>query len=82
MFWLALPYHKNFGSSSVLRHKFNQGIETVTSLHAEMRFLKIRRIWSDSDSSVTPTGVITEMGRNKYWPGLDEAIEFWENGRK
>ena len=81
IFWVCLPYHQNF-VNDVNRHKFNQCLETVVNMHPEMKSLKIRRIWSNVDSSVSRIGIITETGMQKYWRGIDEALEFWENGRK
>ena len=82
IFWVALPYHQNFRMSGVTRHKFNQSLDIVLNLHENMKMMKIRRIWSNADSSVTTAEVITENGMHKYWRGIDEALEFWENGRK
>ena len=82
LFWVALPYHQNFNQTGIQCHKFNQGMETMTSLHEEMHLLQIRRIWSNVDTSVTQAGIITEVGQTKYWCGIDEALEFWENGWK
>ena len=82
IFWTALPYHQNFKTTCINRHKFNQCLDTVANMHNEMKMLRIRRIWSNADSSVTPAEVITLEGVERYWRGIDEAIEFWEIGRQ
>ena len=81
VFWVSLPQHHNFGNNQ-LQHKFNQCMETVVNLFKEMHLLKIHRHWSYNDFGVTVNGMINETGKMRYWSGIDESIEFWENGKR
>ena len=81
IFWMALTQHHNI-PNNMLRHKFNQCLGTVVSLHKEMKMLRIRRHWSYNDFGVALNGNIVEAGKIRYWSGVDEAIEFWETGKK
>ena len=57
-------------------------MEMVTGLFPGMKVLKIRRIWSNADSSISRIGQITSDGIKRYWRGVDEVIQFWEQGQK
>ena len=47
-----------------------------------MKILKLRHIWSSVDDlNVSNNGKITNTGIENYWRSIDEAIQFWENGR-
>ena len=80
VFWAALPLHMSLHNQ--LRQKFNQGLESVTSQFNEMKILRIKRHWSFNDASLVSGGMINGDGKQAYWSGIDEAIDFWENGRK
>ena len=41
IFWVTIEQHHRF-SNNMIRHKFNQSLETVVNLHPEMKVLKIR----------------------------------------
>ena len=81
VFWVALPQHKNFDNNQ-LRFKFNNCMESVVGQHKEMKMLKIKRRWNYEDNSVNNLGQITPDGQLTYWAGVDEALQFWETGRK
>ena len=57
-------------------------METVVGLFNEMKLLKIRCHWSYNDIGVNLNGTVQDLGRARYWMGIDEAIEFWENGKR
>ena len=82
VFWVALPLHHNFDDNSIEIRQFNQVLESIAGKFKETKTMKIRRHWSYNDSSVTPAGIINETGKIRYWSGIDECIEFWENGKK
>ena len=81
VFWVAIPSHLNFLNNHT-RFKFNQSLETVLLLYNEMKVLKLQRRWQFNDTSVSIIGQITPPGFTTYWSVVDEAIQFWENGRK
>ena len=81
LFWVALPYHCCFPNNNI-QFKFNQSMEKVVPLYENMKILKIRRRWNYVDDSVSPLGSVSPAGHIKYWSGVDEALQFWEIGRK
>ena len=81
IFWVTLPQHKYF-SDNMLRHKFNQCLESVVTLHKEMKVLRMKRRWRYEDGSVNPNGSINDDGILTYWASIDEALQFWETGGK
>ena len=81
VFWVLLPLHKDLESNQSRIH-FNQCIEAVVARHKEMKLLRIRRHWDFQVSDAVINNLISSKGIHSYWVGIDEALAFWENGRK
>ena len=80
VFWVELPLHESLNNQ--LRIKFNQCLGSIVALYNEMKVLKIKRKWSYEDLSLVSAGQINGDGKLSYWCGIDEALQFWENGKK
>ena len=80
IFWVDLPHHSIL--NNIQRLKFNQCLESVVAVYNEMKVLHIRRHWSYDDLSLVSGGSFTFTGKTAFWKGVDEAIQFWETGRK
>ena len=82
LFWILLPHHGNF-SDNQLRDKFNTCIEAVVAQYREMKILKLKKHWDGEELDLVDeeSGTITNRGVWKYWMSIDEAVEFWENGK-
>ena len=81
VFWATLPLHKNFDDNET-RDKFNQCLESVIDVFPEMKVLKLRKKFTYDDNSISVQGRFTASGNNAICASIDEAIQFWENGRK
>ena len=80
VFWVLLPIHKDLETNQ-MRVRFNQCVEAVVECHKEMKPLKIHRHWDYQVSDAVVNNLISSKGIHSYWAGVDEALEFWENGR-
>ena len=83
VFWLEVPLHKSFDNNDKHR-EFNMQIEKMVNNYNEMKMLKIRRVWHFDDSRAVERNsqFLTESGIENYWAGVDEALQFWENGKR
>ena len=82
LFVVTVPQHKYFGNN-FLRHKFNQCLEIVAGMHKEMKVLRLKRRWTYEDLTlVSNEGRISEEGMLAYWASIDDALQFWETGKK
>ena len=80
VFWAALPLH--LALNNRIRQNFNSGLESSSASHNEMKVLKIKRIWSFDNANLVSGNTISGDGKVAYWKGINEAIKFWENGKK
>ena len=82
VFIVALPQHKNFKENQN-RYCFNQCIEELAKNYKEFKVLRMKRRWTYEDPNlVDVNGCIMEEGRLTYWAAIDEALQFWETGKK
>ena len=54
-------------------------MEAVTTRHNE---IKIKRYWDYQVSDAVVNNLISTRGIRSYWAGIDEDVDFWENGKK
>ena len=83
VFWVALPLHKSFNNNNY-RNKFSAAMGEVITNFKEMKLLKMRKHWDYENQQLfdSERDTYTNYGIAAYWASIDEAVEFWENGRK
>ena len=76
IYWLALPTHILFKNNQQ-RSKFNACIDSVIQIYANMRFMKLKELWSFNDSNlVLHNGNYSETGLTVFWRSFDSAVKF------
>ena len=82
VFVVALLQHKIF-KDNMNRFRFNKSIEVLARKYKEVKVLRMERRWNYEDPTlVSQEGRITDEGLLTYWASIDEAIQFWETGKK
>ena len=78
IYWVTAPKHKQFGEEvNDLRVKFNLCMESIVKMFFSMRVIKVKEHWDYSDGLlVDDLGHLTVTGTQKYWAGVDVAIQF------
>ena len=83
IYWVAPPTHKNFDSdNNAARTKFSLCIDSIVRLYNNMRMIKIKQGWCQSDTQLVMNNKITTKGLSSYWSAVDNSLSFNINKRE
>ena len=77
IYWVSLPSHNKLSEqASLLRHKFNNCLQSVVKSYDSMCVIKFKDMWSPNDLSMIINDSWSDFGLLKYWKAVDAALRF------
>ena len=76
-YWVAAPTHTCFSKErNNLRVKFNLSLDSVIRGKDNMRIVRIKDAWNNTDSTLVVKDRISENGATAYWAAIDASLKF------